>query len=257
MPVLAVGEHHAGEKRAERHRQPDPFHQRGGAENEQQRKADEHFAQAGFGYVAQHRAHQQPAGDNQQRDHAERLRRARPLQRLGLGAEQADDEEQRDHGQVLEQQHRERGLAARRRQQVLLGEGRKTDGGRGHRESHPGDRADGERLPERDADAGDRRDGRHDLHAAEAEDRAPQRPDALRVELQTDEKEQEHDAELGELQYGLRVRDEAQAPRPDRHAGDQVAEHRAQAEPLAQGNGNDAGGQIDQGLLKKAVRFHG
>src|SRR2546430_656737 len=104
---------------------------------------------------------------------------------------------------------------------------------------------------------GARRDGRHDLHAAEAEDRAPQRPDALRVELQADEKQQEHDAELGELQHGLRVRDEAQAPGPDRHAGDQVAEHRPQAEPLAQGHGNDACGQVDQGLLKKAVRFHG
>ena len=257
VPVLAIGEHHAGEERAERHRQPDPCHQRGGAENEQQRKPDEHFAQAGLGHVAQHRAHQEPAGNDEQRDHADRLRRVRPLQHLGLPADQADDEEQRDHGQVLEQQHRERGLAARGRQQVLLGEGGQADGGRGHRESHPGDRADGERQPERDADAGDRRDGRHDLHAAEAEDRAPQRPDALRVELQADEKQQEHDAELGELQHGLRVRDEAQAPGPDRHAGDQVAEHRPQAEPLAQGHGNDACGQVDQGLLKKAVRFHG
>ena len=49
------------------------------------------------------------------------------------------------------------------------------------------------------------------------------------VELQADEEQQQHHAELGELQHGLRIRDQPQAPRPDRHAGDEIAEHRAQA----------------------------
>ena len=93
--------------------------------------------------------------------------------------------------------------------------------------------------------------------AAQAKDRAAQRPHALRVELQADEEEQQHHAELGELQHRLRIRDQAQAPGADDHAGDQIAEHRAQAQATKQRHGDHAGREIHQRLLEKAVVFHG
>ena len=43
---LGIGEQHAGEKRAERHRQADFLHDQRGADHQQQRRRGEHFAAA-------------------------------------------------------------------------------------------------------------------------------------------------------------------------------------------------------------------
>ena len=84
----------------------------------------------------------------------------------------------------------------------------------------------------------------------------PQRVWSLRVELQPDQEQQQHHAELGELQHPLRIGDERESPRADRDAGDEVAEHRAQAKPAADRHGDDTGSEARQGLRKIAVRFH-
>ena len=52
-------------------------------------------------------------------------------------------------------------------------------------------------------------------------------------QLEADQEQHQHDAELGEVQDVLRVGDELQAPRPDHDAGGQVADDRAQAERSA------------------------
>jgi hypothetical protein len=225
--------------------------------DQQQREADEHLAQPRLGDIAQHRTHQHPAGEDQGDDEADRLCRVAPVQRAGIAFEQAEEQHQRDHGEILEQQHRERGLAARGRQQVLLGERGEPDRGRGHREAHAGDHADDQGLLEKQRDYGHGGNGEHDLDCAQAEDRAPHRPHALRVELQAEQEQQQHDAEFGELQHRVRIRDQPQAPRPDRHTRDEVAEHRAQSEPLEQWNGDHACRQVDESLLEKTVGFHG
>jgi hypothetical protein len=59
------------------------------------------------------------------------------------------------------------------------------------------------------------------------------------------------------MEHRLRIRDQAQAPGPDHHAGDEIAEHRAQAQTTEQRHGEDAGHEIHQRLLEKAVVFHG
>ena len=110
--------------------------------------------------------HQQAPGGDEQRDHAERFRATvREMPLLAFAAEQAEHEQQRDHREILEQQHRERRLAAGRLQQVLLAERGEADRGRGHRDAHARDQPDRERLPERGGDRGDRGDRRRDLHA--------------------------------------------------------------------------------------------
>ena len=58
-----------------------------------------------------------------------------------------------------------------------------------------------------------------------------------RLELQPDEEQHQHDAELGEVQDLLRVGDERQAPGPDGDAGDEVADDRAQPEQPRQRHG--------------------
>ena len=55
-----------------------------------------------------------------------------------------------------------------------------------------------------------------------------------RVELEADEK-QHHHAELGEVQHRLRIADERESPGPDRHAGGEIAEHRAEPSRLKSG----------------------
>ncbi len=84
------------------------------------------------------------------------------------------------------------------------------------------------------------------LHAAPAEDGLPQRPEALRLELEADQEEHQHDAELGDLQHVLGPRDELQPPRADQDAGAEVADDRTEAEEARQGNGEDRGGEIDE-----------
>ena len=256
MTVLAVGEHHAGEEGAQGHGKPDPFHQRRGAQDHEQREGDENLPQLGPRDIAQHRAHQEASGEDQQRDHADRLPGIQPAELILGSGKKTQNQKERDYGKVLEQQHREGGLAAGGRQQVFLGEGGEADRGGGHGEAHAGDDPDEEGLFEKQRDPGHGGNRRRDLHAAEAENRAAQRPDPLRVELEPDQEKQQHDAELGDLQHRLRIRYQPQAPGPDRHAGDEVAEHRAQADALEDRHRDDSGGEVDERLLEKAVRFH-
>ena len=257
VAVFAFGEHHPGEEGAERHGQAHRVGEHRAADHQQQREADEDLAQARLGDVLQHRAHQHAPGEHQRGDEARRLGGVAPAEGIGLAAEEAEREQQRDHRQVLEQQHRERGLAARRLQQVLLRERGEADGGRGHGDAHAGDHADHQRLAEQLRDARHRGDGDRHLYRAEAEDRAAQRPEALRVQFEADQEQQQHHAELGEVQHRLRLRDQAQAPGTDRHAGDEIAEHRAEAEPLEERHRDHAGGEIHQRLFEKALGFHG
>jgi hypothetical protein len=146
---------------AERHRQPDFLHQHRGAEHEQQREADEHLALPRLGDDAQHRPHQEPAGGDEQRDHAERLAGGEPREILGaVAGEQGEDDQQRHHREVLEEQHGERCLAARRAEQVLLFEDGEADRGRGHRDAHARHDADRQRQLEQHGNCRDRGDRR-------------------------------------------------------------------------------------------------
>ena len=99
----------------------------------------------------------------------------------------------------------------------------------------PATSATATRLPERERDRGDRGRGDEHLDRAHAEDRPAQRPEPARVELEADQEKQHHHAELGEVQHRLRIADEREPPRTDRHAGGEIAEHRAEPERLKSG----------------------
>ena len=76
-----------------------------------------------------------------------------------------------------------------------------------------------------------------DLRAAEAEHGVAHRPQALGAQLEPDHEQQEHDAELGEVQdlLGLVVGEHAPDRRgTEQNADDEVAQHAADAEPAGE-----------------------
>ena len=65
------------------------------------------------------------------------------------------------------------------------------------------------------------------------------------IELEPDEEQHQHHAELGEVQDALDVAHQAESQRADRAAGDQVAEHRAEAEARGERHADHRGREID------------
>ncbi len=99
---------------------------------------------------------------------------------------------------------------------------------------------------------GQREPGHEHLGGAEAEDGPAQDPQPAGLELEADDEEQEHDAELGEVQDVVDVGDEPQAPGSDQHAGGEVAEHGAEAELACQHDRDYGGGEVD----RRVVKYH-
>ena len=167
--------------------------------------------------VAQHRPQQQAAADDQQRrsEPDRRWRTARQSKRAHRAASRAS------RGSAAAGSPRGPGTAAPRSTPGRPGVGSRffscsdgePDRGGGHREAHARDqRAPASAEPERHAIAVTTSCGGDDLHAAHAEDRPAQRPQALRVELEADEEQQHHDAELGEVQHRLRIGRSGRSP---------------------------------------------
>ena len=104
-PVLAFGEQHAGEERAERHRQPHRLHQRRGGDDEQQRRGGEDLRRVAARDPAERRAQQQAPAEHDRSDDPDRFRRAEPaaFARMRPESEQRDEREDRNRGHVLQQ----------------------------------------------------------------------------------------------------------------------------------------------------------
>ena len=172
--------------------------------------------------------------------------------------EQRQHRQDRDDGDVLGQQDREDALPGVGSQAAGLGQALEHDRGRRHRD----DEADGQRRLARRCRAATPTSAASsavpsDLRAAEPEDRDAHAPQHRGPQLEADEEQHHHDAELGEVQDVLAaLGDEAQAERPDDDAGEQVAEHGAQAEPPRDRHGGDGGGEIDEGLQQDVVVHH-
>ena len=96
-----------------------------------------------------------------------------------------------------------------------------------------------------------------DLRGARAEHRVPHHPEPGRLQLEPDHEQQQHDAELGEVQDVLDVVEQAQAPGADHDAGGKVAEHGAQLEAPEQRYGDDRGRKEDGDLCGEAHALPG
>ena len=249
----------------ERGREPDLLHEQRDADDEQQRGRREHLAQAGRRDVAQDRRQQKPAASDDGRDrrqHEQRLFPAgQPVQRTLVAAglrtrdrEQRQHREDRDDGDILEEQHRERRLATGGLEQALFAQRLERDRRRRHCKNQP----DRERGHPREAERQARpagHDGRAgDLQSAHAEDRSAHAPEQRRLQLEPDEEEHHDDAELCEVHHVPAViADQLQRVRSDRYAGEQIAQHRAEPEPLRQRDRQHRRQQINERLRKWAV----
>ncbi len=151
--------------------------------------------------------------------------------------EERDKRHQRDEGQVLEQQDGEGIAPCAACHQVAFGQHRQHDGGGG----------EGKAEPQHDCavptDAGDTSAGRQDqargdeLRRTQPEHGAAHDPQALWPQFDPDQEQQHDDARADTVRDLLDIMDKAEAKRPDRHAGREIAEHAA--EPQATGNRNE------------------
>src|SRR5439155_6238108 len=75
----------------------------------------------------------------------------------------------------------------------------------------------------------------------------------MRLELEADDEEQEHDTELGERVDRFGLLDELESPRADRDAGEKVARDRAEPEAVRGHHRDHRGCEIDRRLQEKYV----
>ena len=94
------------------------------------------------------------------------------------------------------------------------------------------------------------------MHAAGAEHLAAHDPQARRRQLEADDEQQHHHAQLGHRHRALDVLDQLEPVRPHHRAGDEVTEHRAEAEAPEQRHGDHRRQQEDQDEFEIALLVH-
>ncbi len=234
VTIVRLGEQHAGQEGAERHRHADGRHQRRRAEHEQQRRRRHHLARPGAGQQAEKRIEQIASGHHHGGDRSRDLRHrpdriGKAPMRIAAGREQRQQCQQRHHRHILEQQDGEGALAVTLLQVAALLENLEGDRGRRHGQR---ERRDDRAAPRRQAGGDDQsaeNGGREqELRGAETEDRAPHRDQAGEFELEPDEEKQQHDAELRHRQDGLRLAQQCDPERADDDAGRQIGHDRGE-----------------------------
>ena len=259
MAVFGIGQQHARHEGAQRHRQAHRLHQHANGDHQQQGKRREDFAQVRLGDEAQDGVDEEAPADHQRRQHGGQLGHAQPARFAAMRDQPAQERHQRDHGNggdILEQQDGKAGGTGRRTHQFSFAQGGQHDGRRRQRQPQC---AHQRRAPVHAKGHGQgaqpRADDTH-LRPAPAENRTAQQPQAFGLELQADQKQQQHHAEFGKAEDHLDILDQAQAPRPDDDAGHQVAQHGAHAQALGQRHHDDGRHQVKQYVDEKAVVFH-
>ena len=252
----APGEGHAGDERSDLVRQPHRVAELGDPQAPADRYEEDVLPN---GVEApDERGQDPPLHDHRRRDD-QRQRRHEPhrvSRRDARPGRRVQAEQQDDGDDVLEQQHADDDLAGV--PVVKRGGGKQLqpdDGAREHRH-----RADHQRLRhgeserERHAQARDREHER----AAEGDDRglAHHPRELLRVQVETEQVEQEDDPDLADPLRRGRVLDQADTPRTDQHAernvGDQHRLAREQREP----RDDRAAGEDQENRVKDGLAVH-
>ncbi len=284
VPIFAVGQHYPGQESAKCRRQAHLGHQQGDTDNQQQRRGGEQLAKTGTSDSSEQRSGQEPSDHHQTDDRHQhcqslppggqtrnpigsvlrgtgvhRLAMARTAVTSTVGARQEWHQCQHgNHRDVLEQQHGKGVLARIGLHQPLLGQSLQHHGSRGQGEDHAHRQADAPGLPKSHRQRSYRQRGNGDLGAAKAEDRPAHPPQSSRLQLQADQEQHHHHAELGKVHDVLPfVTDQPPAERTDDRPGDQVTEHRAQAEPLGQRHRHHRRRQVDECLEEQPFTVHG
>jgi hypothetical protein len=137
----------------------------------------------------------------------------------------------RDGGHVLEQQDAKARPANRRLHQPALLQNRNHHRRRRQGQREAGGNPDAPVHPESDESESQQYRAKQNLGTAVAKDRSPQVPEFSNVHLDADDEHHQHDAELGNMQHGIDIRDEPERGGTDEHPGDQIAEDGTEPEP--------------------------
>ena len=231
MTVFGLGEQHPGEKGAQRHRQPDHFHQRRGADHDEQRRDREQLVDPGGDDVSEEGLDQEMAGHDHHGDGGggeKELFRAGPDAALAGHRQQRHQRQQRDHRDVLEQQDRKGGATGAASQLAFFGQHLHDDRGRGQRQDQPGDDGRADPQADRDAASGQQRAAAEHLGAAHQKDRTAQAQKPRGLKFQSDQKQQQHHPELREVQDILDIAHEPQHVGPNQQSGGQIPQDRSE-----------------------------
>ena len=96
------------------------------------------------------------------------------------------------------------------------------------------------------------------MRESEPEDFLAQCPQLGGPHLEPDQEQEQHDAQFGDVQDGLRVVEERETEGADQQAGTEIAEDGTQAELAKQRDGDDGGRQQDDCMSETdACRFRG
>ena len=263
MAVFRIRKQRAGDERTERRRQADHMHGEGHSHHGQEGRCGHRFRQPGRCDQRKEPVQQELADHDDHRDGAESLGR-RPeihgaLDRR-IEREQGHEGDQGDCGEILEQEARKGDAAVPGGQLALLVEHLDGEGGRRQRERQPDKQTCLERIAECHPDRAQDDRGQEYLRAAESEHRRAERPQPDRLEFQADDEQQQHDAELGDMEHGLdlieRV-DEAEAPGSDQNASKQIAKDGTDTQPFRQRRPEYRGTQEQGDLIQQVVGHSG
>ena len=181
-------------------------------------------------------------------------RTARSSRCPGPAAESRGQRQERDEGEVLEEEHAEGEPTVGAVELGPLGELVQKDGGRAHgeRAAHHDGRRPGDAAEP--GQAGEYRRGGGDLRRAQSEHLAPHGDHARQGKLEAKRKKEEHDSELGEeLRRGGAVHDRKRM-RTQRQAHQKIRNGRRQPEPPGNRHEQHRDGEKNQNL---AERLHG
>ena len=180
----------------------------------------------------------------------ERTARHRHFARACADGQKRHQGQHRDHGDVLEEQNRKGRLAALTAQPALFAERLQHDGGRGERQDHA--QGDGHPPVHTQGETAGQGQARHrDLHAAQPDQPDPHVPEQAWLQFQSDQEHHDDDTEFSKMLHVLGVRADQFEQGRDRDPRQQIAQHRAEPEPVRDQHSDDAGPEIDSRLQQK------
>ncbi|MNK99579.1 hypothetical protein D3C87_1199830 [compost metagenome] len=264
VPVGRFRDQHARQERAERHRQAQPLGQRGHAERDQQQVQHEQFLRAPRRHHVEPAAHQPLPDEEDQAEGHHDLDRGQAQGRRqlpGVARERRDDDQQRHHGQILEQQHADDVAAVLGLQLHALGKHLGDDGRRGHgqrpAQRHRG--LPGQASPGRERPAGRHHEPhrQHHLGAAQPEHEPFHRAELAQVELEPDREHQEDHAEFGQVLGLGGIAGQRERVGTDQDANRQVAQHGWQLQHAESHHAENGGGQQHEGQFQRRMHSAG
>ncbi len=250
-PVFGFGHQQTRQESAQSHREPSLLGEPADPQDHQQHDAGEELRRPIPCNQAEQRAKRE-ASEGEDDDQGcggfqECATQSREDARLAAG-EERHQREQWHHGQVLQQQHGEGDPAMRRAQFAPLHQDLEHDGRRGECQARPHNEGRTAIEPQCSEARPEDQRGHHHLGRPEPEHISSERYEPLDRKLQPNRKQQEHHAELAQDRRCAHIPDQAKAVGTDECSRHEVAQDRAYAQPVEDGNDHHRREEDDQDI---------